>query len=158
MKMNKALIKTQRKSLDEKLKAFIKARSIVRPKSGWVRAIREAIGMTTAQLAERMNIQQSGVTLLEQREVAKTVTLETLQRAANALNCELVYALVPKNSLEKIVDDQAQISAQRLLKRTLHTMELEMQRAGESETSLHERELAAELKIKMDRRLWESHD
>ncbi len=158
MRTSKALIKTQRKSLDEKLKAFSKARAIVRPKSGWVRAIREALGMTTSQLAERMNIQQSGVTLLEQREVARTVTLETLQRAAHAMNCDLVYALVPKVTLEKIVDDQAQASAARLLKRTAHTMELELQKAGESETNLHEKELATELKNKLDRRLWGNHD
>lgn len=90
MKKNKAIIKTQRKILDEKLVAFNLAKKIIPPKSGWVQAIREAIGMTTIQLAERMGIKQSGVTILEQREVSKKITLETLQRAANAMNCELV--------------------------------------------------------------------
>ncbi|KHD87662.1 MAG: hypothetical protein OM95_12995 [Bdellovibrio sp. ArHS] len=156
MKTSKALIKTQRKSLDEKAKAFAKARTVIIPKAGWVRAIREALGMTTSQLAERMQIQQSGVTMLEQREVAKTVTLETLQRAARAMNCELVYALVPKESLEKTVDDQAQKAAQQLLRRTTHTMDLEMQSVGASETQLHEKELAMDIKSKMDRRLWSS--
>lgn len=154
MKTNKALIKTQRKSLDEKLRAFAKARAQLRPKAGWIRAIREALGMTTAQLAERMGIQQSGVTLLERRELDKKVTLETLERAARALNCELVYALVPRESLEKTVDEQAAAAAKRLLARTLHTMRLETQEVGAAETSLHERELATELKNKLDRRLW----
>lgn len=154
MKTNKALIKTQRKSLDEKLKAFASTKGVLNPKAGWIRAIREALGMTTAQLAERMGIQQSGVTLLEQREVSKTVSLETLQRAAHAMNCELVYALVPKESLEKTVDEQAAKSAKEILKRTLHTMDLEMQEAGAAETKLHHEELATELKNKLDRRLW----
>lgn len=158
MKKSKALIKTQRKSLDEKLLAFKSTRTVLPPKSGWIQAIREAIGMTTAQLAQRMGIQQSGVTLLEQRERARTVTLETMERAARAMNCELIYALVPKESLERIVDEQAVKAAAKLLKRTTHTMELEMQKAGKGETQLHHQELVTELKNKMDRRLWGSHD
>ncbi|MBL7544544.1 MAG: mobile mystery protein A [Bdellovibrionaceae bacterium] len=154
MKLNKALIKTQRKSLDEKLRSFIHLRSIINPKSGWVKAIREALGMTTSQLAHRMGIQQSGVTLLEQREVDKKITLETLERAAHALNCDLVYSLVPKKSLQKIVDDQATRVAKTILARTTHTMQLEMQEAGVEETKLHENELANEIKNKLDSRLW----
>lgn len=154
MKKSKSLVKTQRKSLDEKLKTYKTARGVLNPKSGWIKAIREAIGMTTAQLAERMGIQQSGVTLLEQREVQQKVSLETLQRAARAMNCELVYALVPKESLEKTVDKQSYMAAKEILKRTTHTMSLELQVAGKAETDLHQDELAAELKNKMDRRLW----
>lgn len=154
MKKSKALIKTQRKSLDEKLRPWVLSQGSLNPKAGWIRAVREAIGMTTAQLAERMGIQQSGVTLLEQREVAQKVSLETLQRAARAMNCELMYALVPKESLEKIVDDQAARAAGAILNRTLQTMGLERQEAGQAETNLHRDELAAELKSKLDRRLW----
>lgn len=154
MKTNKKLIKTQRKSLDEKLLAFVQARMIIRPKSGWVRAIREALGMTTSQLAHRMGIQQSGVTLLEKREINKKVTLETLERAAQAMNCELVYALVPKTTLEKIVDEQSQKAAQEILARTTHTMHLEQQGVSDPETRLHAEELATEIKNKLDSRLW----
>lgn len=154
MKTNKSLIKTQRKSLDQKLALFQEARAVINPKSGWIRSIREALGMTTTQLAERMGIQQSGVTLMEQREVDKKVSLETMQKAARALNCELVYAIVPKESLEKIVTEQASKAAYEILKPTLHTMELEQQKAGEAETMLHHQELANELKNKLDRRLW----
>lgn len=154
MKTNKSLIKTQRKSLDEKLLSYQKVKTVIRPKSGWVRALRQALGMTTEQLANKMGIQQSGVTLLEKREIDKKVTLETLERAAKALNCELVYALVPKNSLEKTVDDQALFAAKNILARTTHTMSLELQEAGKAETEFHEKELAAEIKNKLDRRLW----
>lgn len=154
MKTNKALVKTQRKSLDEKLRDFERCRVQPRPKSGWVRAIREALGMTTSQLAARMNIQQSGITLLEQREAEKKVTLETLERAAQAMNCELVYAIVPKESLEKVVAEQAAKAAKGILQRTTHTMRLEEQEAGLAETQLHEQELATEIKNKLDSRLW----
>lgn len=154
MKKSKDLVKTQRKSLDEKLKVFHAAKHLIRPKAGWVKAIREAIGMTSSQLAERMGIQQSGVTLLEQREVQKKVTLETLQRAAEAMNCEVVYAIVPRDSLEKIVDEQSVRSARLSLRRIVHSMKLERQESGPAETALHEEELAAEIKNKLDHRLW----
>ncbi|MFN8790900.1 MAG: mobile mystery protein A [Bdellovibrionales bacterium] len=154
MKPNRALTKTQRRSLDEKLKAFSQARVQLRPKAGWIKALREALGMTTVQLADRMGIRQSGITLLEKRELEKTVTLETLERAARALNCELVYALVPLESLEKMVDEQARKSAREILSRTVHTMGLEQQPATEPITKMHEEELAHEIKTKMDRRLW----
>lgn len=154
MRTNKILAKTQRRSLDEKLKAFRQTRTVINPKAGWIKAIREALGMTSQQLADRMGIQQSGVILLEQREVEKKVTLETLQRAAQAMGCELVYALVPHESLEKIVDEQAKLTAQRLLQSTLHTMELEEQTVGKGEADLHLQELAADLKNKLDSRLW----
>lgn len=156
MRTNKTLVKTQRRSLDEKLKAFQKVRSVLIPKSGWIKAIRESLGMTSQQLAERMGIQQSGVIALERREVEKTISLETLQKAARAMGCELVYALVPQESLEKIVDEQAKASAARIFKSTLHTMRLEQQQVGNAETSLHLQELATELKNKLDNRLWRS--
>lgn len=154
MKKSKSLLRTQRFSLDEKLKNFKLALGTSIPKSGWVKAVRESLGMTSAQLAERMGIRQSGVILMEQREVEKKVTLETLQRAAHAMECELVYALVPRESLEKIVDDQAKAAAQEFLKTTVHSMDLEKQKVNEPETRLHLEELSAEIKTKMDNRLW----
>lgn len=154
MKTNKRLLKTQRKSLDEKLALFAATRTLIPPKAGWIKAIREALGMTTVQLAERMGIQQSGVSILEKREALKTVSLETLERAAQAMNCRLVYAIVPEKDLESIVDNQAQIAARQILAKTLHTMALESQTVGRAETELHLQELSTEIKNKLDRRLW----
>lgn len=155
MKKNKTLVKTQRKSLDEKLRGISPMRTLLLPRAGWVKAIREALGMTSQQLAERMGIQQSGVILLEQREVDKKITLETLERAAQALNCKLVYALIPQGeSLEQVLDQQSLRAAHAILQKTQHTMELEMQTVGVAEADMHEKELAAELKRKLDSRIW----
>lgn len=156
MKTSKALIKTQRRSLDEKLKAYHEAKHQPLPKSGWIRAIREALGMTSRQLAERMGIQQSGVILLERREVDKKASLEVLEKAARAMNCKFVYAFVPEESLEKVVDEQSQRAAAQILRSTLHTMSLELQNVAEPEKKLHLEELATELKNKLDSRLWSS--
>jgi predicted DNA-binding mobile mystery protein A len=78
-----------------------------RPDDGWIREVRIALGMTSAQLAARMRISQSAVTQLEQSEVAGTARLESLRRAAAALDCDLVYALVPKRGLDRTMHDRA---------------------------------------------------
>src|ERR1700730_5246061 len=71
-----------------------------RPPKGWVRAIRDALGMTTTQLARRIGVSQPRVVELEQSEVSGSITLHSLQRAAEALGCRVVYALVPDKPLE----------------------------------------------------------
>ncbi|MBK8840867.1 MAG: helix-turn-helix domain-containing protein [Hyphomonadaceae bacterium] len=75
-------------------------REAERPARGWIKAIREALGMTTAQLAARMGVAQPRITELEKREAGRVVTLQSLERAAEALDCRLVYILVPNDSLE----------------------------------------------------------
>ncbi len=75
-----------------------------RPSRGWLKAIREALGMTTAQLGQRLGVVQSRVVAIEQAEAKGTVTLNSLEKAAQALDCRLVYALVPRQSLEDAVE------------------------------------------------------
>jgi predicted DNA-binding mobile mystery protein A len=98
-----------------------------RPHGGWVRAIREALGMTAAELAERMGVNQSVVTRMEQSERTGRIQLDTLQRAADALECEVVYALVPRRGLEDMVAERARALAEQRLRRVGHTMALEDQ-------------------------------
>jgi predicted DNA-binding mobile mystery protein A len=74
-------------------------RALSRPERGWVRAVREALGMSAAALADRLNITGGAVTRLEQSEAADRVQLDTLRRAADALGCDLVYLLVPRRPL-----------------------------------------------------------
>jgi predicted DNA-binding mobile mystery protein A len=83
--------------------------------------------MTTAQLASRMKISQPGVVMLEQSETMGTIKLETLQRAAAALNCQLVYALVPNEPLESMVHQRARLIARKHLDVVEHSMRLENQ-------------------------------
>ena len=100
---------------------------LLRPPHGWIKAIRDALGMSMAQLARRMGISQPGIVRLEQCEAAGRIKLETLQRAAAALNCRLVYALVPIEPLETMVHDRARAIAMRDLAAIEHTMRLENQ-------------------------------
>jgi len=89
-----------RKSLDKRLISLTNADAFARPTRGWIKAIREALGMTTAQLAKRLGVAQPTVIGLEGAEASKAISLKTLERAARALDCTLVYVLVPGNRLK----------------------------------------------------------
>jgi predicted DNA-binding mobile mystery protein A len=121
------------KSLDKRLNSFRNVDALARPPRGWVKAIREALGMTTAQLALRLGIAQPSVVGLEKAEASKAITLETLERAARALDCTLVYALVPRKPLETIVQERASEKARARLRAISHSMTLEDQRVREED-------------------------
>lgn len=101
-----------------------------RPFGGWIRAIREALGMRAEDLAARMGVSQSSLTRLEKSERAGTIGLDALTRAADALECDVVYAIVPRRPLEAIVGDQARRRALQRVNRVGHTMALEDQALG----------------------------
>ena len=104
----------------------------VAPHRGWITAIREALGMSQADLARRLGVRASSVGKLENAERARTVQLDTLQRAADALDCDLVYALVPRRPLQEAVKAPRLELARPLLERTRHHMQLEAQDAPDA--------------------------
>jgi len=122
-----------RKNIDKRLNPLMNTDAFAHPPRGWVRAIREALGMTTAQLATRLGIAQPSVVGLEKAEAAKAITLETLERAARALDCTLVYALVPRKPLETVVQECAREKARARLRTISHSMTLEDQRVREDD-------------------------
>lgn len=83
--------------------------------------------MTTRQMARRVGVSAVSISSLERSERAGTVQLDTLRRAADALNCDLVYALVPRDSLDETVVRQARIIAEHEVLRVDRTMRLEDQ-------------------------------
>lgn len=119
--------KRARTRLDERLEVLRPADRFKAPPKGWVRALRDALGMTGAQLGARMGIRPQTVETIEKSEAAGTIQLNTLRRAAEALDCTLVYALVPNTSLEAMVNARARKIAMRELQRVAHTMRLEAQ-------------------------------
>jgi predicted DNA-binding mobile mystery protein A len=98
-----------------------------RPSPGWIQTIRTALGMTTRQLAGRLGVSQSTLTALEKSEAEDRITLQSLRRAAEALDCELQYVLVPRSSLKRRVEDRAQDVAHERVARVWHSMRLEEQ-------------------------------
>jgi len=117
-----------RKRLDDRLTAFKKTGRFVPPPKGWVRAIRDALSMSGEQMASRMATNRQNIARLERSEAAGTIKIETLRRAADALDCTFVYALVPNTTLQDTLDKQARAIARKHLKRVAHSMELEGQK------------------------------
>jgi predicted DNA-binding mobile mystery protein A len=108
-------------------KAVKSASAPPRPLNGWIQAIRTALGMTTRQLAERMQISQSTLVALEKSEANDKITLQSLRRAANALDCDVQYTFIPRTPLLKKVEDRAQVLARKHVERGWHSMRLEDQ-------------------------------
>lgn len=129
-----ALNARSRTHLDERFRQIGAAERYAAPVRGWVRAIRQALGMTTAQLAKRMGVRQPSVVALEQSEVRGTIQLATLRRAAEALDCTLVHALVPNKPLEATVRARARAFARRRRKPVEHSMLLEDQQVERNDT------------------------
>jgi predicted DNA-binding mobile mystery protein A len=127
--MSKARLAAQaRAQLDERFQAFGAAKRYTPPVRGWIKAIREALGMSTEQLAERLRIKQPSLVNLEQSEAKGTIELATLRRAAEALDCTLVYALVPNEPLEVMVRDRARAFKRKRQAHVEHSMLLEDQK------------------------------
>ena len=117
-----------RTHLDERLKELGPISRFTPPVKGWIRAIREALGMTAEQLASRLGIKQPTLHRLEQSEVQGSIELATLRRVAAALDCTLVYAFVPKQSLEETVRARARNFIRRRRAPVEHSMLLEDQK------------------------------
>ena len=116
--------RTARRRLDQRLVGLDLGQ---RPPRGWTRAIREALGMTTAELGQRMGLTQSRVSQIERSEELGSIRLDTLERAAQALNCQVRYVFVPNEPLEEMVQRQARLRAQAEVDAVTHTMALEDQ-------------------------------
>ena len=141
--------------LSKTLERFKILKKTSTPPKGWIRAIRKTIGMTGSQLAKRLGVNRQRITRIEQDEILGNITLKTLRRTAEALNCELVYCLVPFTSLEKMVRDQVELLATRKLARVSHTMKLEDQELTNTEKNKALFYEIEKIINKMPRNLWD---
>ena len=145
-----------RKQIDKRLNKLRNSDALSRPPRGWIKAIREALGMTTTQFGKRLGVSQSTALGFEKSEVSKGITLETLERAARALDCRLVYVLVPSKPLELLAEDQARELAKKRLRATSHSMALEDQRVDEADERDHLERLVQKLLNQPGSALWEN--
>lgn len=144
-----------RRQLDKRLSTLGNIEALTRPPRGWVKAIREALGMTTAQLAKRMGVSQPRAFTLEQAEAKGVITIDSLERAAQALDCRLVYALVPRRPLDALIEERALSLAKKRLTATSHSMTLEAQGVEKGDESEQLKRLARQLIEKAGSGLWE---
>lgn len=152
MKSNFSELKLRQ--LDAALNRWRSADLPQRPPSGWIKAVREALGMTATQLAQRLGVTTSTATRLETSEADDTISLVTLRRAAEALGCELQYALVPKQTLKETLEARAADLARKQMAAISHTMALEAQSTSTETVEAQTRAVAESLLKGSRRALW----
>jgi len=141
--------------LDQQLSELKSLKTVQSPMRGWLRAIRDALGMSGPQMARRMSVTKQRISLMEKAEVNGSATLNSMRQAAEALDCQFVYAVVPRDSLNATVERQARKKAEKEQAYTSHSMLLEDQMP-----SLEERQAAldatvADMVRQMPKNLWD---
>jgi predicted DNA-binding mobile mystery protein A len=148
-------IKLARKQLDETLKQLRPLVKPAPPVKGWVRAIRDALGMKGEQLAGRLNTNKQRISRIEKDELSGNITISTMRNVAQAMDCKFVYALVPTESLEQTVKNQAAKLAGKQMSRSNQTMMLEKQQLNEKEKQKSFESLVEQITDSMPRTLWD---
>jgi predicted DNA-binding mobile mystery protein A len=119
------------KQLDRALAPYRATREVPRPSKGWIRSIRQALGVSSGELARRLGTSRQLPLQLEKSEAEDRITLKSLRAAANALDCDLVYALVPRaGSMQELIENRARAEAKGRVLGVEHSMALENQAVG----------------------------
>jgi predicted DNA-binding mobile mystery protein A len=146
----------QIKQLDKKLSKMNELKEIAVPQRGWLYAVRNTLNMSLKQFGNRLNITPQSAKEIEEREINRNITLKNLADAANALDMQLVYGLVPKgSSIESIIEENANRVAREIVMRTSHTMSLEDQENLADRISIAIEEKANQIKNDLPRHLWD---
>jgi predicted DNA-binding mobile mystery protein A len=146
----------KRLQLADALRPYPTPEAATVPRGGWLRAIREALGMTQSQLGARASISRQSVQDFERAEADRRITLESLDKLARAMGCRMVYALVPENgSVEGLRERRALALAEALLQPADHSMKLEAQGVTAPERERQRRLLADTLLNGSPRKLWQ---
>jgi predicted DNA-binding mobile mystery protein A len=152
--MNKK--KLQLEQLNRKLMDFHTASKVTPPPTGWLKALRVSLGMSLQQLADKLSITKQSVQEIETREKEGSITLKSLKEAANAMDMQLVYALVPKDgTLDNLIDRKATELAIRIVSRTSNNMKLEDQENSKERLKKAIEERTAIIKNEMPKTLWD---
>ena len=142
--------------LESTLQPFRQAGDLTTPHRGWIRAIREALGMTSTQLARRLGRKASqSVADIQDSETLGTIKLNTLREVAEAMGCRLVYAIVPVKPIDQLRRDRALEVARRTLGPAAHSMRLEAQGLEPTEEQRAQERLVEQLLRTRPRRLWD---
>jgi predicted DNA-binding mobile mystery protein A len=141
--------------LDKKIQLLLPLRDSM-PPTGWISLFRQTLNMSLSQLAKKMSITSSSLWSLEKREREGTIQIKTLREIGQAMDMTLVYGFIPRDgSLEQLIDRKAQDMAERIVRRTAVTMELEAQENSAGRLQQAIKELAEDLKREMPKSLWD---
>jgi predicted DNA-binding mobile mystery protein A len=142
--------------VDKKLMVFEPAKNVAIPAKGWLNAVRVSLNMTLQQLGQRLNITAQSVRDLEMREAAGTITINRLREAAQAINMQFVYGLIPiDGSIEKMIENRATALAREIVLRTSQSMKLEDQEISSTRIEKAIKEKTDEIKDELPKYIWE---
>ena len=146
----------QLQQLNSKMRGFASLKQVAMPPTGWIKAIRTAIGMSMQQLGNKLNVSKQGVMDIEKREKDGSITIKSLREIARAMDMQLVYGFVPNDgSLVALIEKRATELATQIVMRTAHTMKLEDQANSKKRIETAIRERAAAIKNEMPKILWD---
>ena len=149
--MNRAI---RRRQLDRIVRPLAKVAPQI-PSRGWIKTVREALGMSGRQVGERLALTQQTVAELERAEETGSISLKNLRRLSEAMQCKLVYAFVPNESLESLVRQQAERVADQIVRRVETSMSLEDQATDAEAQRQRKADLIADLVRTTPRNLWD---
>ncbi len=154
--MTNSFRKLMRNQVQDSLNNFLGLLNKPIPKKGWIRAIRDSLGMSSSALSKRLGCSTANILALEGREKKGSISLATLERAAQAMNCKLVYSIVPIKPLDQILEDQAKIIAKKQAALIKHSMRLEHQGLTAMQLKKQEEDLVQALLQGNPKKLWDN--
>ena len=153
--MNKNFRNLHLTQMETRLSVWRAAKLPARPANGWVQSIRESLGMSASALGRRLGMTHAAINNFERSEAHDTISLTSLKKLADALGCDLQYALIPRKPLHEQLDEQAQKLAREQLASLLHSMQLEAQGLQHEEQERQVESLARDLLVGSRRELWQ---
>ncbi|MCB9247031.1 MAG: mobile mystery protein A [Flavobacteriales bacterium] len=146
----------QIEQIESKIRGFSVASKVPVPPSGWLKAIRLSLGMSMQQFADKLSITRQSARGIEIREREGSITLKSLREAAEALDMQLVYGLVPKDgSIDALIDRKARELATQIVSRTSISMKLEDQENSKERLQRAIEEMVIALKNDLPKILWD---
>jgi predicted DNA-binding mobile mystery protein A len=124
-------------------------------KEGWIRTMRNSLGMTGKQLGNKIGVTQERITRMESDEIRGGLTLKNLRRVAEKLNCTFVYGMVPNRDFEKMIEEQSEKLARKQTDDAFHTMSLEKQALTDSQMKAEIERLKREISRKRPKEMWD---
>jgi predicted DNA-binding mobile mystery protein A len=148
--------KLQFQQLNEKIDQLTGMQHVIVPHIGWIKAIRNGIGMSMEQLGKKLSITKQGVMDIEKREKEGAITIKSMQEIAKAMDMKLVYGFVPnEGDLEQMIETRAIEMAKKIVERTSNTMKLEDQANSKERIEKAIKERASEIINKTPKILWD---
>jgi predicted DNA-binding mobile mystery protein A len=148
--------KLQFQQLNEKLAQLTVLQHVNVPPIGWIKSIRNGIGMSMEQLGKKLSITKQGVMDIEKREKEGAITIKSMQELAKALDLKFVYGFVPNSgSLAQMIETRALEIASKIVERTSTTMKLEDQANSKERVEKAIKERASEIINKTPKILWD---